>query len=249
MYRLVGSSPGHQGLDKSSQKEEVSIALTLFTVEVYRECCRCGVGVSIENPLSSRIWEFFLFQELIALPASRFIAFDLCRYGSEYRKATGVLTTVASLEQLARRCNHPYRHIPAAGSVRVRDGGRYRWVARTTLAGAYPPQLCTKWAGLIQSQSSPAALSRPRDAAAMAFNFVATLESLVRRGQGSTGHARGAASATEQQLRGAGDSECLTYGGADSTVGAAAKFLKSHRVVFGGSSGARGGAEGQSRQV
>ena len=115
----------------------------------------------MENPLSSKIWEFFLVRELVALPSSRFIALDLCRFGSEYKKPTGILTTVASLEQLARRCNHPYRHIPAAGSVRVRDGGRYRWVARTTLAGAYPPQLCARWARLLRSQAAPAALSAP----------------------------------------------------------------------------------------
>ena len=185
-------------------------------------------------------------RELAALPNSRFIAFDLCRFGSEYRKPTGLLTNIAALEQLAVRCNHSYRHIPAAGSVRVRDGGRYRWVARTTLAGAYPPQLCRKWAQLIHSQVSPAALD-VRHAAALAFNFVTTLEGLVRRGSGPKGHSRDAATATEQQLRGAGDSECLTYGGSDSTVAAAAKFLKKHGVVFGGSSGARGGPESSSR--
>ena len=146
---------------KARQKEEVSIALTIFSVEVYRECCRCGVGVSIENPLSSKIWEFFLVRELAALPNSRFIAFDLCRFGSEYRKPTGLLTTVAALEQLALRCNHSYRHIPAAGSVRVRDGGRYRWVARTTLAGAYPPQLCRKWAQTHSQSSFTCSTRRP----------------------------------------------------------------------------------------
>ena len=50
---------GIRNWQKAMQKEEVSIALTVFSVEVYRECCRCGVGVSIENPLSSKIWEFF----------------------------------------------------------------------------------------------------------------------------------------------------------------------------------------------
>ena len=44
---------------KARQKEEVSIALTMFTIEVYRECVRCGVPVSIENPLSSKNWGFF----------------------------------------------------------------------------------------------------------------------------------------------------------------------------------------------
>ena len=60
---------------KARKKEEVSIALTLFTVEVYRECVRCGVPRSIENPLSSKIWEFPTMRELLALPSSHFIAF------------------------------------------------------------------------------------------------------------------------------------------------------------------------------
>ena len=90
-------------LVKARKKEEVSIALTFSTVEVYRECVRCGVPVSVENPLSSKIWEFFMMRELLALPSSRFIAFDMCMYGSEYREPTGILTTHAGLEQVGRR--------------------------------------------------------------------------------------------------------------------------------------------------
>ena len=48
------------------------------------------------------------------------------------------LTTLAELEVLGKRCNHPYRHVPAAGSARVHTGSGFKWVARTTLAGACP---------------------------------------------------------------------------------------------------------------
>ena len=241
MYSLVHST----AWAKAAKKEEVSIALTLFTVEVYRECCRCGVGVSIENPLSSKIWEFFLVRELLSLPNSRFVAFDMCMYGSEYRKPTGILTNVEQLESLARRCTHAFRHTPASGSVRVRDGRGHRWIARTTQAGAYPPQLCSKWAGLLRGCATPAALARPEDAATLAHRFVADLEGLVCRGGRSKAHTRGAATTTEQQLRGSGDNVTT---GSDSTLREAAKFLRQHRVTFGGSSGARGGAEGTRRE-
>ena len=79
-------------------------------------------------------------RELLALPPSRFIVFDMCMYGSEYRKPTGMLTTHPGLEKLGRRCCDAFCHTPAARSVRVRDGAVFRWVAWTTLAGAYPPQ-------------------------------------------------------------------------------------------------------------
>ena len=132
----------------------------------------------------------------------------------------------------------------AAGSVKVREGGRFRWIARTTLAGSYPPQLCSRWSKLVRAAVPTAAYSNPRDASALAFDFVGELEGLVRRGPGAKGHARCAASATEQQLRGEGDN---VEHGCDSTVKAAARFLRKHRVVFGGSSGARGGPEGEAR--
>ena len=227
---------------KARKKEEVSVALTLFTVEVYRECSRCGVPVSIENPLSSKFWELFMMRELLSLPSSRFIAFDMCMYGSEYKKPTGLLTTMSELEQLGRRCCHAYRHIPAAGPVRVRDGACYRWVARTTLAGAYPPQLCSRWSRIVRASATFASFGRPRHAEDLAAKFLAELEGLVRRGTAATGHQRAAASATEQQLGGTGDSS-----GADSTLSAARRFLSKHRVVFGGSSGAWGGSQGETR--
>ena len=229
---------------KAKRKEEVSVALTLFSVEVFKECARCGVPVSLENPLSSKLWQFFPVRELLSLPSCRFIELDLCRFGSDYRKPTAILTTLEGLEHLALRCNHSYRHVPAAGSVRVREGGKYRWIARTTLAGSYPPQLCSRWSKIVRAAVPPSAYARPREAAALAFNFVSELEGLVRRGSGPKGHARCAASATEQQLRGEGDN---VEHGCDSTVRAAAKFLRKHRVVFGGSSGARGGPEGEAR--
>ena len=114
------------------------------------------------------------------------------------------------------------------------------WHWKTTLAGAYPIQLCSKWSRMIGSSASPAAL---RDGSTIADSFVAELESLVRRGR-TKGHARSAASAAQQQLGGSGDEA-----GASSTVLQARRFLDKHRVVFGGSSGARGGIEGQGRSV
>ena len=187
---------------RALQKEEISIALTLFMVRVYRECVRCGVPVSVENPRSSKLWQFHLVRDLMSLPNSRFVTFDMCRYGSEYRKPTALLTTLSELEVLGKRCNHAYRHVPAAGSTRVRVGSAYKWVARTTLAGAYPAQLCSTWARLVRGASSFAATGGPRDASQSAARFQAELESCVRRRSSSKGHRAPAATAIEQQLGG-----------------------------------------------
>ena len=129
------------------------------------------------------------------------------------------------------------RHTPAAGSANVREGAGFRWVARATLASVYPPQLCTRWARIICDESPIAAFSE--HATAVAVRFAAELEGLVHRGKRTLGHSRAAASAAEQQLGGLGDT-----GDTDSTLKAARKLLRKHRVVFGVSSGARGGREG-----
>ena len=224
---------------KARQKEEISIALVLFMVRLFRECVRCGVPVSVENPLSSKLWEFHLVRELMSLSNCRFVVWDMCRFGSAYRKPTALLTTLSELESLSKRCNHAFRHIPAAGSTRVRVGSGYKWVARTTLAGVYPAQLCTAWARQVRSASSLAASSRPRDAAKLAARLQAELDSHVRRRSSAKGHRAPAATAIEQQL---GGDDYAT--GAGSALREAQRHLATHTVTFGGSAGTRIAGEG-----
>jgi hypothetical protein len=224
---------------RAHQKEEISIALTFFMVRVFRGCVRCGVPVSVESPLSYKFWQFHLVRDLMSLPNSRFVTFDMCRYGSEYHKPTALLTTLSELEFLGKRCNHAYRHVPAAGSIRVRVGSACKWVAGTTLSGAYPAQLCSTWARLVRGASSFAATGRPRDASRSAARLQAELESCVRRRSSAKGHRAPAASATEQQL---GGDDYAT--GASSTIREARTYLESHIVTFGGSAGNRCGGEG-----
>ena len=207
-------------------------------VRLFRECVRCGVPVSVENPQSSKLWEFHLVRELMSLSNCRFVVWDMCRFGSAYRKPTALLTTLSELESLSKRCNHAFRHIPAAGSTRVRVGSAYKWVARKTLAGVYPAQLCTAWARQVRSASSLAASSRPRDAAKLAARLQAELDSHVRRRSSAKGHRAPAATAIEQQL---GGDDYAT--GASSTLREAQRYLATHTVTFGGSARTRIGRE------
>ena len=164
----------------------------------------------------------------------------MCRYGSEYRKPTALLK-LSGLEVLAERCNHDYRHVPAAGSTRVRVGSASKWVARTNsnLAGAYPAQLCSTLARVGRRSSSFAANGRPRDAGRSAARLQAELESCVRRRSSAKGHRAPAATAIEQQL--GGDDYAM---GASSAIREAQRYLATHPVTFSGSAGTRGGGEG-----
>ena len=90
----------------------------------------------------------------------------------------------------------------------MRDGAVFRWVERTALADAYPPQLCTRLARIIRDESPIAAFGK--HATAVAFRFAAELESFFHRGKRTKGHAKTAASATEQQLGGSGDQYFVT---------------------------------------
>eukprot|EP00959_Pyramimonas_sp_CCMP1952_P063139 1319538-Pyramimonas_sp.AAC.1 len=49
---------GIANYEKAACKERVGVALALFSCRVAYECSRNGVFWSIENPRSSRLWDF-----------------------------------------------------------------------------------------------------------------------------------------------------------------------------------------------
>ena len=131
---------------KSQHKETVGCELAALTAELCCLCSRHGVMWSIENPRSSRLWEFPLFDVLYSLPNAHCIDFDMCCYGTDYKKPTRILTNWSCLDQLHAVCTHVRHTTVLKGKVRVVEPGGSRWVNRTTLAGAYPPDLVHAWA-------------------------------------------------------------------------------------------------------
>ena len=123
---------------------------------------RAGQGWSIENPANSLIWQTTHFRQLAALPLVRMVVFDQCCHGAEYKKPTGLLTNMVCFEQLAKRCpgqpTHPV-HPPLAGKTWDDNGN---WVWKTSLAAAYPTELCQAMANCYHKvATSPPGATHP----------------------------------------------------------------------------------------
>ena len=212
---------GVKNLRKARNKELIAVELALFSAEIVTECARNGVRWSIENPRSSRLWAFDPIARLLALPGAHYIYFDMCRYTSQHRKPTALLTDNDTLDVLGALCNHDVRHEPLAGSVRVRcEDGRFRYRSATALAAAYPAELCRRWAAALDG-SAPLASKGEQPGWLAAWH--ADLQGLVRRGRSSR------RLADLQELRG---DEMATV-----TPYTAIKYLRTHDVTFGGSVG------------
>ena len=134
---------------KARKKERQSVALALFTCRVIRECIKRGVIFSLENPFSSRLWQFGPVLQLLQNKKCKLITWDMCQYGQPYRKSTTLLTNETSLCGLGRRCQGGHKHEHLQGSVRFKLDGRFVRCNRTSLAGAYPSSLCSEWARIM----------------------------------------------------------------------------------------------------
>ena len=100
------------------------------------------------------------------------VVFDQCQCGRRFsdgapndfcKKATKVLGNLPGLEGLARVCpgtSAAHRHIRAWGSFVDQSTGKTR--SRTSLAGVYPPGLCSTWAQVAVEGLRQAHLGRRR---------------------------------------------------------------------------------------
>ena len=94
---------------KARRKEAIGVALALFSACVVRECLAAGVHFSMENPQTSRLWEFGPVRDLFLDKRVCFFTFHMCAWGAPYKKPTSILTDLHSLLHLACRC--PGRNI------------------------------------------------------------------------------------------------------------------------------------------
>ena len=140
---------GIKNLQKARLKEQQAVATALFSCRVIRECLNHGVKFSLENPFSSRLWQFSPLMEILKDKRVCLVHFDLCRYNEPHRKTTTLLTNEMELQKLGKRCCGGHKHVPLQGSVRVKQEGRWVSLNRTVLAGAYSSKLCDEWAQII----------------------------------------------------------------------------------------------------
>lgn len=131
---------------RARQRELVGCELATFTVGMCCLASRLGIKWLIENPRSSRLWEFPLFDVLYGCKDVITIDFDMCRYNTPYKKPTRLLTNFSMLQTLNRLCCHRYHEEVLKGKTLKHDDSGSRWVNKTELAGAYPASLCGEWA-------------------------------------------------------------------------------------------------------
>ena len=150
--------------EKARHKERIGVALALFSCRVAYECSRNGVFWSIENPRTSRLWDFDPVRELGDLPDVFRVLFVHCSYGSSHLKPTALLTNFFALSSLASVCSRDHTHVELRGfeSVTLPSGVRVSR-NRTAGAGAYPRALCTAWARAA-SMTAPAGARGSPDA-------------------------------------------------------------------------------------
>lgn len=207
---------------KARRKEQQGVAVALFTYRVVKECLRRGVRFSIENPSSSRLWQFGPILELAQHKQVRFVTWDMCQYGTPYRKRTTILTNEPHFQNLERRCTRDHVHEHLKGTVRAKIGGKWASVNKTSLAGAYPKSLCASWAQIASLVCPVQALGK------LGWHerqgFIATLqeaghsfdETHSKHVSKSGGEIRHCPSSSEQQA-----------------LDSAAEYIRQHPVVFG----------------
>ena len=115
-------------------------AKTMF--KVARVQHRAGGFWSIEHPRDSYMWDLPGARQIARWPGVRRIVGDQCCFGAASVKPTAWLTNGTFVEIMQQKCpgqpDHP-RHEPLVGMVKVPGG---KWVSRTSLAAAYPRELC-----------------------------------------------------------------------------------------------------------
>ena len=152
--------------DSARAKERVGVELAVFTADMCRVCHRLGIYWSIENPASSRIWEFDPIFNLAMLRGVYRVCFHMCAYGSKHKKPTAILTNMQALLSLARNCTKDHEHVVLRGQIKVFDAsGNSRYKGAASVAGAYPDALCARWASLLVGEAPAAARAAavPRD--------------------------------------------------------------------------------------
>ncbi len=125
-----------------------------FSVQVMLLACAMGLGFTMENPGRSRIWLVPAVKKLLRSKCISFQLFEMCMFGTPWKKTTGIAAAFVNLTPLADyRCLGARRgcckrtglaHSPLAG-----QDAKGQW--RTKVAQAYPLTLCKCLAGCYMS--------------------------------------------------------------------------------------------------
>ncbi|CAE7390539.1 unnamed protein product [Symbiodinium necroappetens] len=106
-----------------------------------------GGDFSLENPLSSLVWQVPSVQQLKVRHHLYNVDLDQCEFGGASKKSTRLLVSNALFLQLARACSGDRLHVPLKGKVRGPDG---RLIFATKPAQIYPVGLVVAWSAVVE---------------------------------------------------------------------------------------------------
>ena len=93
-----------RNMQKACAKEREAVG-TLFTCRIIRECLKRGIVFTLENPRSSRLWEFAPIVDLLRDPRIHLFSFDMCQYGEPHKKSTSIMTNETAFNKLQKTCS------------------------------------------------------------------------------------------------------------------------------------------------
>ena len=206
---------------RAHEKERAGVVLALFTARAIRVCLRLGIFFTLENPQSSRLWDFGPIKDIFKHRGVFFFTTHMCAWGSAYKKPTSILTNLEQLCRLQAKCNKGHKHVPLRGIEAVYVDGKATSRNRTAGAGAYPHLLCAAWARELRAIAPSEAWGAPcrEDTLDLLHGLEAASLRVQRRDQQPAhGPVRQDDSGTD------GDRKYLL---------SAARYIQTHPVIFG----------------
>ena len=93
-----------RNLRRARQKEATGFALALFLARVIRYCLASNVRFTLDNPQSSRLWEFAPMLDILRDKRVNFFTTHMCAWGMPYKKPTSIMTDIVELSSLQKHC-------------------------------------------------------------------------------------------------------------------------------------------------
>ena len=135
---------------EDKQKLEYGNCMLEKTVELVKMCLSNGVAFTIENPISSYLWQWPDLQKLLSIHDKlEWVKYDNCAYGRPYKKRTKILVSGDFLRPVAKNCSCTKQHVILSG---WNKGQKNRKMAPTSPASVYPKELCKVWAKCIKDK-------------------------------------------------------------------------------------------------
>lgn len=143
--------------DGSLERERIGNEILSRTIHLCRLLHKHGSFFTLENPLTSYAWKMPNLFSLVMDTKCTEAVLDQCQYGLRLpdnrgvaglaQKPTRFAGTLPGLEKLSKRCPHDHTHVQVIGKVKIAG----TWHKRSTRAGAYPPQLCSQYAKILEA--------------------------------------------------------------------------------------------------